>query len=105
MKIITIHFVTEFTDCPGGRHRHQGEFSGEEFRDDLLVPALRNHDRVILDLNGASGFASSFIDEAFGANLDRQVGGAMVESKLAIDLKDDPTALRAIRELRQVSFA
>jgi hypothetical protein len=92
-----IDFVREFTDCPGGRLRIHGDFSGEEFRDTILKPALEEHDRVILHLNGAVGFPSSFIDEVFGI-VSKDIGYDVVKKKLTIHLTDDPLALQEIGE-------
>lgn len=97
MKTKTINFATEFTRYPGGRYREQGELSGEEFRDDLLVPALKGHDQVILRLDDVFGFPSSFIDEAFGVLVEK-VGHALVQERLKIELNDDPISLAEIRK-------
>lgn len=56
----------DFTDAPGGRFRRMGDFSGEEFRDDFLLPMLQEGD-VFVDLDGALGLPPSFLDESFGA--------------------------------------
>ena len=65
-----INVATDFTRYPGGRYRQDGDFSGEEFRDDVLVPALRKaratSTRVVVVLDGATGYPSSFLEEAFG---------------------------------------
>ena len=92
-----INFIDEFTDCPGGRLEIHGEFSGQEFREKLLKPALQQFDRVVLNLNGAVGFPSSFIDEVFGI-LSHEVGYDRMKQQLVIDLTDDPLALREIEE-------
>ena len=61
-----ISLVKDFTDAPGGRTRLQGDFSGEEFRETRIEPALREDSHVIVDLDGALGLPSLFLDEAFG---------------------------------------
>ena len=98
MNATTINYVQQFTDCPGGRYRDQGDFSGEEFRDDVLVPALRQYDKVTVNLDGACGYASGFLSEAFGEALLKKVGKATL-SKLVVVLNDDPTAMRAVEKL------
>lgn len=97
MKTTTINFAKDFTDCPGGRARINGEFSGEEFRVDILQPALAAGDRVLLNLNGVFSFPASFVDEAFGT-LVAQMGMDEVRRKLTIQCDDNPTAWRAIME-------
>ena len=97
MKLRTIHFTEEFTDTPGGRYRRHGNFSGEQFREDILRPALDQNDLVILDLNGAFSFPPSFIDESLGVLLD-QLGEEALQKKLKIELADNPLAQRKISE-------
>ena len=97
MKTTLIKFIVDFTDTPGGRKKIHGDFSGEEFRDSFLKPRILEFDEVVVDLNGAYGFPSSFIDEAFGL-LVEEVGYGVVRSKLKVKLDDDPTALREINE-------
>jgi len=58
----------DFSHVPGGRYRSDGKHSAEEFRDEILIPALtKSKDSVVLvDLDGIAGMASSFAEEAFG---------------------------------------
>ena len=37
----TINVATDFSKYPGGRFVNDGAFSGQRFRDDFLVPALK----------------------------------------------------------------
>jgi len=95
MKTKTINFAKEFTDCPGGRSRAFGDFSGEEFRIDYLEPALEKYNNVILNLNGVFSFPSSFIDEAFGILVEKR-GLKTVQKQLELRLDDNPIALKSI---------
>ena len=97
MKTRTINFVQDFTDCPGGRKIIHGEFSGEEFREKVLKPALLENERVVLNMDGAVGFPSSFIDEAFGI-LAEEIGADVLRAKLVIQLTDDSLAKKEIEE-------
>ena len=60
-----ISVARDYTRHPGPRYERQGEFSGERFRK-VLVDALKKSQRLVVDLDGTSGFGSSFLDEAFG---------------------------------------
>lgn len=64
-----------FTKTPGGRLREDGPYSGEEFRDDILIPALEAHpdETVEVDLDGTCGYAASFLEEVFGGLIRRGV--------------------------------
>ncbi|MCY4003441.1 MAG: STAS-like domain-containing protein [Rhodospirillales bacterium] len=64
MKQISI--AEDFSRTPAGRYRTDGPKSGEDFRERLLVPALRDHKQVRVQLDGVEGYGSSFLEEAFG---------------------------------------
>ena len=64
----TISIARDFSRFPAGRFRDDGKASGEAFREDKLVPALRDNDvhKVVVIFDGVAGFGSSFLEEAFG---------------------------------------
>jgi len=66
MNSITIDIGRDFSSVPAGRHPEDGDFSGQEFREKVLVPALEGHDLVVVVLDNTEGFGSSFLEEAFG---------------------------------------
>jgi STAS-like domain of unknown function (DUF4325) len=61
-----IRIASDFSETPFGRYRAEGPESGEVFREDLLIPALKNFDRVILDIDDVEGLPSSFLEEVMG---------------------------------------
>lgn len=76
--------VAEIVPDPGPRYRTQGRGSGEEFRDEYLLPkfkeAVHKGERLLVDLDGAEfGYPTSFLEEAFGG-LARKLG---IDSVLA----------------------
>lgn len=62
----TIIIGTDYAKAPGGRFKEHGEFSGQDFRDRVLAPALEAGDRLTVYLDGTAGYAGSFLEEAFG---------------------------------------
>ena len=62
----TIKMGRDFSHRPGGRSRDDGPSCAEAFRDDTLRPALEAEDVVVLHLDCAEGYGSSFLREAFG---------------------------------------
>ncbi|HEY5411968.1 MAG TPA: STAS-like domain-containing protein [Caulobacteraceae bacterium] len=60
----------EFSPFLGGRYRRDGEFSGEEFRDDVLEPrartAIQKREPLRINFDGVAGMPTSFVEEAFG---------------------------------------
>ncbi|MGQ3211613.1 STAS-like domain-containing protein [Shinella sp.] len=67
----TISIADDFTKYPGGRYRKHGKGSGEEFRDDYLVPAIEKQEQLEIVLDGTAGYSSSFLEEAFGGLVRR----------------------------------
>lgn len=70
MKEICISIATDFTPTPGGRYARDGKWSGEEFRDSLVAPKLAEAKvlgaALVINLDGTAGYATSFLEEAFG---------------------------------------
>lgn len=61
----TIHIASQFSSTPGGRFKRMGPSSGEEFRE-RLIQLLDKNQNVTVILDGAEGYGSSFLEEAFG---------------------------------------
>lgn len=78
----TITVAQDFTKYPGGRTPDDGPSSGEELREKFLLPALRTHDKVNVDLNGTMGYAASFLDEAFGKLVYKGFSGQELRRRL-----------------------
>lgn len=90
MKVIN---VTDFSEFPGPRYISLGPNSGEAFRKQVLIPNILEHaGEVTVDLDGALGYGSSFLDEAFGGLIRDGVDSEIV-LKICDNLKsdDDPS--------------
>ena len=85
--------VSDFTDIPGARYRDDGPFSGEQYREEYLLPAfdlaLSEGARLLVDLDNVQGYATSFLEEAFGG-LARERGAQLVIKTLVFKCEDDP---------------
>lgn len=92
-KTRELHIATEFGTTPGPRHKSEGEYSGEEFRDEILTPrfkeALDNQDILLVDLDSTEGYATSFLEEAFGG-LARELGVEECLSTLQFKSEEEP---------------
>ena len=86
----TIKMGRDFSPCPGGRVREDGPRCAEAFREDTLRPALDAEDVVVLHLDCAEGYGSSFLDEAFGGLVrsGRYTAGEL-HRKLRLDSRDE----------------
>lgn len=95
MKIINI--AREFSEFPVGRFYGDGPDSGERFRDEILEPALRDGEGVVVLLSGTEGYGSSFLDEAFGGVV-RKLRLTQSEANARIVLKADPEDQSFVKE-------
>lgn len=66
----TLKIARRFSNTPGPRFKNEGQYSGEEFREKVLAPALneaiRKNEKLLIDLDGTAGYGTSFLEEAFG---------------------------------------
>jgi hypothetical protein len=87
--MVTIRIADQFSDVPAGRYRTDGQFSGERFRDEFLVPALAKEDEVTVEIDGVAGYGSSFLEEAFGGLVRlRHFSAEQLKRKLKIVSRD-----------------
>lgn len=88
-----ISIAKDFSITPGGRYIKEGQFSGEEFRESMLIPkfleATKNNEKLIIDTDGAYGYPPSFLDESFGGLADT-FGIDAVLSRIEIVANDQP---------------
>lgn len=61
-----ISIARDFSAFPAGRHLSDGPFTGERFREQVLMPKLRQPENVVIRLDGVEGLPSSFWEEIFG---------------------------------------
>ena len=99
-----LHIATEFSDVPGPRSRQEGDWSGEEFRDELLLPRFREAekvgDKLVVDLDGGCGYATSFLEEAFGG-LARVYSPERVLRVIEFKSTEEPYLIEDVREYIQ----
>lgn len=94
MANLVINIAQDFSRCPGARFKEEGDFSGEEFRSKFLVPKLREaiekNVKLVVNLDGAAGYSTAFIEESFGG-LVREDGFniAVLKDKLVIISDED----------------
>lgn len=72
-KKINMVLLSDFASFPGFRYATQTKgSSGEEFRNNVLIPALEKHEKIIVDLDTGvkKAILPSFLEEAF-AGLSR----------------------------------
>jgi len=98
MKKIVV--ADDFSVTPGFRYESDGPNSGEEFRKKFLEPLFDDKDsdeRILIDLDGAAGYATSFLEEIFGG-LARKYGAEVCKRRLEIKSDEEPFLKEEIDE-------
>jgi hypothetical protein len=98
LKILSIS--NDFTNAPGARNIDEGPFSGEQFLKNVLQPeflkAIEGNYTLLIDLDNTEGYATSFLEEAFGG-LARLHTKSKVLSKLEFKSDDEPLLIDEIK--------
>ncbi|MEZ8286049.1 DUF4325 domain-containing protein [Vibrio splendidus] len=92
--------IKDFTKFPGARYRSLGPASGEEYRDDILLPAIAEHNsEIVVNLDGAFGYGSSFLEEIFGGCIRKGIQPETMRVIIGkIVSNDDPDLILEINE-------
>lgn len=61
-----VNIGKEFSRYPAGRFPSDGKFNGQTFREKFLKEPLLKDQPIVLILDDAVDFGSSFLEEAFG---------------------------------------
>lgn len=97
---IYIKISKDFTRTPGARKMDEGNYSGEEFLKSVLEPAYlqaSKEDSIVqINLDDTEGYATSFLEEAFGG-LARKYGSNNVLDHLDFVSNDEPLLIEEIR--------
>lgn len=68
--MVKIKISEDFSEYPGARYYEDGPDSGQQFYDRVLKDAyetsLQRQEKLVVDLDGTAGYASSFLSESFG---------------------------------------
>ncbi|KIM08768.1 MAG: hypothetical protein KU29_03315 [Sulfurovum sp. FS06-10] len=98
-----INIAQEYTITPGARYITDGEFSGQDFREKFLEPIFSNtpEEKVIVNLDGTMGYATSFLEESFGG-LVRKFGNKFTNKAIFDTFEfisnDEPACIDEIRK-------
>ncbi|PMC56440.1 DUF4325 domain-containing protein [Haemophilus parainfluenzae] len=91
-------YVKDFSQYPGPRYIKDGKASGEEFRDTILIPAIRKDPSLILNLDGTEGYGSSFLEETFGGAIRKGIEAEVILNIVNnLVSEDDPDIIYEIK--------
>lgn len=84
--------VADFSLNPGPRYKTEGAFSAEEFREDFVLPKVREAIRtgavLTIVIDGVHGYGTSFFEESF-AGLIRVNGFSPADLKSTLKFISD----------------
>jgi hypothetical protein len=95
---VTFSIARQFSRHPGPRYRKQGADSGEALRARLVRLLNDSNQTIIVDLDGTSGYGSSFLDEAFGGLIRSEGFDSSVAQRFQFVSNVDPTYIDEIKE-------
>jgi hypothetical protein len=98
---VVIRIAKDFSETPGPRSRDEGDYSGDVFLDEILLPqftqAKAENRQLLIDLDGTEGYATSFLESAFGG-LARKVGRDEAIRILRFKSEDEPYLVQEIKK-------
>lgn len=85
--------MKEFSKAPYGRYQDDGDYNGEAFRKNFLLPAITNgYDRIVVNLDSVDKgyeYGSSFLEESFGGLIRYEGLTAKDMEKIVIKTKHE----------------
>src|SRR5580704_11606520 len=88
-----LSIARDFSETPGPREPDEGEYSGQLFLTEFLLPryqeATAKGEELLIDLDGAEGYATSFLEAAFGG-LARLFEPTDILKTLRFKCEDEP---------------
>ncbi len=97
---IEINIAQDFSETPGARYKTDGDFSGQEFFEIILEPKFievqNTENTLLINLDNTDGYATSFLDEAFGG-LARKYGRENILKKIDFISNEEPYLIKEIK--------
>lgn len=91
--MVKIKLSTDFSTTPGGRQIAEGDYSGEQFRDELLLEkyeeAEQGNTLLEVDFDGCYGVGTSFLEEAFGGLVRKYHKHGILKRLVIVALEDE----------------
>lgn len=104
-----ISIAKDFSQIPGARFPNEGDYSGQDFRTKVLLPALRNaisnEDKLVVILDGTAGLGTSFLEEAFGGLIrEDRLDYELLTKTLEFISEEDPEYIEEIDEYMKEAY-
>jgi hypothetical protein len=100
---IKISIKENFISTPGPRYKKEGKWSGEQLRIDLIYPnfikAIEENKKFFIDLDGTSGYGTSFLEEVFGGLIRiNKLKYSEINNLLELKSEEEPYLIEDIEE-------
>lgn len=98
-----ISIAKDFSTIPGARFPEEGDFSGQDFRNYVLCPALKKailkNEVLTVVLDGTAGLGTSFLEESFGGLIrNDKFSLATLRKYLEFISEEDPDYIAEINQ-------
>lgn len=101
--MITINITKDWSSTPGGRFRTEGQWSAEEFRDDVLRPnwkeAKKTGEILLINFDGGYGYPTSWLEEVFGGFIRKYNTPSFMNNVAIRYTEDDGTLFQSITNI------
>lgn len=85
---VIINIGKDYSPIPFGRYRTDGKYSAEKFRDDVLIPALKQYRNIVIQLDDVRmSYGSSFLEETFGGLIRKGFSSREVKERIKIETR------------------
>lgn len=99
--MLKIVIAKDFSDTVGGRYRVEGDYSGEQFREELLKQkleeALSSGQTLLIDFDGGYGYPTSFLEESFGGLIRDGFDKDILLKTLLFKSDDNPKIIERVK--------
>ena len=101
MEQIKLIVAKDYSSAPGPRYKHEGDWSGQIFRKELLSPlvrkAIQENKLLFVDLDGTAGYGTSFLEEAFGGLIrEEKISYDVIKKVILLKSDEEPYLLEDI---------
>ncbi len=98
-----ISIAKDFSTIPGARFPEEGDFSGQDFRNNVLCPALKEsiskNEKLTVILDETAGLGTSFLEESFGGLIrNDKFSLATLQQYLQFVSDEDPDYITEIKQ-------
>jgi len=99
---IFVKVSEEYSETPGGRFISAGPYSGEDFKDNFLIPklnkAILENTILVIDLDGGYGYPSCFLEEVFGGLVRSGFDPSELLDRIQFISNEEPRIIEEIYE-------